>query len=328
MRTPDGAEEDEVVSGALAIGRWASAQTGPALLPPPGSAECARCDALLALSEEVKTTELSYAFGGPHSQTARSAHLRRSAKQLGSEEMSSAILHPKIRVAAHARLETLVACQARLEDLERLQAEQRAFVKRYLDALEEALEAGPLMCGEQYTLADAAATVFIARALSYSEFAETVSPTARPRLWRYWSGVQQRPSFAGADVWMGARPGRVVSAITSAVVTPLQYAGSVVHRNVLAPVAATGAFAAVAALAVDAQNHVNVFVAEELAPTVKQAAGVVHAALHHHVVTPIHDAVLPAVAGASAVVVTMRLDMLYGPALSHLSESLVFRLHH
>jgi glutathione S-transferase len=311
VRTPDAAEgadnkddeTDEVVAGSRAIIAWVDAnQPGPALTPEKGTPAAAAMEALLALHDAFDPEHCAVAFGDLITRTHVAPARNRHASLRLAKAVKGPVMHPSVRAAARAKSEDLAARAEAWKDYDGLRRDVKASVLALLDAVEAALSgvgSGPFVTGEAYTLADVVLTVFLAHVQRYGELAEEVS--ARPNTLRYWRDVlQARPSFAAADVWTGARPGKAVETVTGVITAPFRAAGSAIHTHVLVPISSTQTFALLATATVDMHNHMSVAFNEEFRPAfAKGMAGIGHA-LRVCVFDPVHEHVLQPMAHAGA----------------------------
>jgi glutathione S-transferase len=293
VRTPEGAADDEVVAGTLEIMRfvdgWLDAP-GAELTPPEGSEALAAMEALLALHEAFPADDCAMAFGDLITRThVAPARLRYAVRLMARNDHH--VMHPTVREASRAKTAVLLARAAGWQDVDELRRLVRERVHALLDALEEALSgvgSGPFACGAQYSLADVALTVFLAQVHRYSGLTDEL--IARPNTHRYWLAMQARPSFAQADIWTGARPGKAIEAVVGTVAAPFRLAGGALNDHVFMPIGRSGAYQAVATVTVDMYNHAAVTCREELLPAIQEGAGAAGKAIQDHVFTPVADA--------------------------------------
>ncbi len=293
VRTPEGAADDEVVAGTLEIMRfvdgWLDAP-GAELTPPEGSKALAAMEALLALHEAFPADDCAMAFGDLITRThVAPARIRYAVRLMARNDHH--VMHPTVREASRAKTAVLLARAAGWQDVDELRRLVRERVHALLDALEEALSgvgSGPFACGAQYSLADVALTVFLAHVHRYSGLTDEL--IARPNTHRYWLAMQARPSFAQADIWTGARPGKAIEAVVGTVAAPFRLAGGALNDHVFTPIARSGAYQAVATVTVDMYNHAAVTCREELLPAIQEGAGAAGKAIQEHVFTPVADA--------------------------------------
>ncbi len=293
VRTLEGADDDEVVSGTLEIMRcvdgWLDAP-GAELTPPEGSKALAAMEALLALHEAFSADDCAMAFGDLITRThVAPARIRYAVRLMARHD--NHVMHPTVREASRAKTAMLLARAAGWQDVDELRRRVRERVHALLDALEEALSgvgSGPFACGAQYSLADVALTVFLAHVHRYSGLTDEL--VARPNTHRYWLAMQARPSFAQADIWTGARPGKAIEAVVGTVAAPFRLAGGALNDHVFTPIGRSGVYQAVATVTVDMYNHAAVTCREELLPAIQEGAGAAGKAIQEHVFTPVADA--------------------------------------
>ncbi len=305
VRRREGAEAEEVVCGSADILRWVDAELpGASLSPPADSPAGAAVRTFLALAEAVDAEDMAYAFGGvvTHAQVTLArlrtvkGHLTALAEDAKAEE--------RVRDAARARAAAIEERIASWQDGAALRARVEAAVLALLDALEAALElvgSGPFAAGAQYTLADVALTVFLAHARRHAALAEHVH--ARRRVSLYFTEVLlPRPSFAAADVWTGARCGKVPEVVAGALTVPLRALGAAWHDHVAVPVASTRAYKAAAEAWVDIANSTRVPVEEEVKPAIAHGVDACVVRPAHAAGAALHACVLMPTIEASAVV--------------------------
>ena len=302
--TPDESleEKDEVVCGSRAVAAWADANTPDgtlALLPPPGTPAAAACAALLQLHDAFDAEDAAVAFGDLITRVHIAPSRIRHAVNHLNKVAKDPVMHPEVRVAAREKQAALEARAKRWLDVDALRRDTKAAATALLDALDAALSgvgSGPFACGAAYTLADVAATVFLAHLLRFRDLADEVH--SRPEVFKYYRDVlSTRPSFAAADVWTSPRPGKAVEAAAGAIAAPFRAAGGAIHKHVIKPVTATEWYANTATFVVDSHNHASVTFNEEVLPAVVAALVATRDALHEHVWRPTAAAT---VAGAKA----------------------------
>ena len=315
VRTPEGGAE-EVVAGTRAILSFVDAKLpgSASLMPPAGTPARATCMGFLDLHDAVDAEDVAFAFGDVITRVQVSfARVRAELARLTAVRDDEAA-DAKARQAAGARVDALQTRLKRWEAPDELCAEVERRVLALLDALEAELTkvgSGPLACGAQYTLADAALTVFLAHAMRHGKLADHVRARKQVRL--YYSEVaSRRPSFAKADVWTGPRLGKMPELILAALAAPFLAIGALWHRHVATPIAHTAAYKAAAMALVDFHNDCRVPLEEEVKPAIAagvttyvvepaQAAG---DAIHVNVIAPVAEAGAAVADGVNTHVVT------------------------
>ena len=320
--TPEGAEEDTVVVGALAVAQWADGQPGSqaapvALFPPPSSPHAQPLAALLQLHDALDEDDLTFCTANGLSRNLVRTTTHNCAPVLvacpASPQLSARQLLPQRLRSNTARLLALAsdsatpssvadaaakaaavaqARAARWADLDApLRTTVAAACTALLDALESSLSAvgsGPFAGGlEAYSFGDAVLTVFLSLMSTSALVPGALDVSARRQSSLYLGAMKARPSYGAADVWSGPRPGKVLSILGGALAGPLSAVGTAV-KAAAAPLQESEAFQGLRAAYADMHNSVTVPLQEEVKP-----------AAESYIITPAYEASVAAISSVN-----------------------------
>jgi glutathione S-transferase len=193
---------DTVVPDSIGLARYADeAFEGPRLFPEDAAAR-QRVEAWLERIDQISVRELSYGSGrlrGP-------GHFV-NQRRLGALRRQRAA-HPELAEVYDAKIRDIAGFDEGAGDAAHVEALRRR-VTETLDEMDKTLRDSTWLAGDEYSMADVAWTVGVARLHMLG-----VDPLAgRPALASWYARVKARPSFVEADVWERFRPGRMLRAL-------------------------------------------------------------------------------------------------------------------